>query len=134
VNKSPTNNAYSLYKGAYDRASADVREGLHRANEILSRQSFLCGEQFTEADIRFLPTALRFDGVYAPLFKAGGAHLRIRDFQNIHTWLKRCWEIDGVKESIDLKDANESYYKQLFPLNPGGIIPTSVSAEEIGLK
>jgi len=125
---------FATQQGAYDRASSDVREGLHRANEILSRQSFLCGEQFTEADIRFLPTALRFDGVYAPLFKAGGAHVRIRDFQNIHAWLKRCWEIEGVKESIDLKDANESYYKQLFPLNPGGIIPTSVSAEEIGLK
>jgi hypothetical protein len=31
-----------------------------------------------------------------------------------------------VASSIDLPDACSSYYRQLFPLNPGGIIPVSL--------
>lgn len=124
---------FSTTQSAYDAASADVREGLQLCESILSKQQFICGSKFTEADLRLLPTILRFDGVYAPLFKAGGTHLRIRDYPNTHSWLKRCWNLKGVKESIDLADANASYYRQLFPLNAGGIIPTSVTAKEIGL-
>ena len=40
-----------------------------------------------------------------------------------------------VKESIDITDACESYYKQLFPLNPGGIVPTpAITAESLNLE
>mgnify|MGYP005856508561 CR=1 FL=1 len=126
---------FSTTQAAYDEASRDVRDGLKRCDEILSKQDFLCSKnQFTEADLRLLPTILRFDGAYAPLFKAGGTHLRIRsDFPNIHAWLKRCWAIPGVKDSIDLADATGSYFKQLFPLNPGGIIPTPLTASDLGL-
>jgi len=48
--------------------------------------------------------------------------------------LKRCWDLPGVKDTIDMEDANASYYKQLFPLNPGGLIPMKVTAKEIGLE
>jgi putative glutathione S-transferase len=124
---------FSTAQGAYDAASADVREGLQLCEGVLSRQDFLCGDRFTEADLRLLPTILRFDGVYAPLFKAGGTHLRIRDFPSIHAWLRRCWGMSGVQDSIDLAGANSSYFRQLFPLNPGGIVPSPVTAKELGL-
>jgi len=125
---------FSTQQGSYDAASADVRKGLERCEAILAKEPFLCGPTFTETDLRLLPTALRFDGVYAPLFRAGGAHLRIRsDYPFLYAWLKRCWALPGVKETIDLGDANASYYRQLFPLNPGGIVPTMVTAKDIGL-
>lgn len=124
---------FSTTQSAYDEASANVRLGLQRADEILSKQDFLCGSSLTESDVRLLPTALRFDGVYAPLFRAGGAHLRIRDYPNLHAWLKRCWQLPGVKDSINLAKANGSYYANLFPLNPGGIVPSSVTAQALGL-
>jgi putative glutathione S-transferase len=125
---------FSTSQMAYDQASQGVRQGLERCNDILSRQPFLCGQVFTEADLRLLPTALRFDGAYAPLFRAAGGVRRIRDYPYLFQWLERCWEIYGVPESIDLADASLSYYKQLFPLNPGGIIPTPVTAADLGLK
>uniref|UniRef100_A0A7S1BTY9 GST C-terminal domain-containing protein n=1 Tax=Corethron hystrix TaxID=216773 RepID=A0A7S1BTY9_9STRA len=126
---------FSTTQVAYDRASAGVRRGLERCNDILSNNDFLCGPNFTEADLRLLPTVLRFDGSYAPLFRAGGAHLRIRDFPNLHKWLIKCWhDVPGVKDSIDIQDANSSYYRQLFPLNPGGLIPTAITAKDIGLE
>jgi putative glutathione S-transferase len=127
---------FSTTQVAYDRASADVREGLAKCQSILEHQPFINGDSFTESDIFLLPTMLRFDGVYASLFKAGGSHLRLQcDYPAIHAWMKRCWtEVDGVKESIDLADACSSYYKQLFPLNPGGIIPSTVTARGLGLE
>lgn len=123
-------------QAAYDCASSDVRQGLERCEKILQEQPFICGSVFTEADVRLLPTILRFDGAYAPLFKAGGAHLRIRcDYPAIHAWLKRCWDdVPGVATSIDLADACSSYFRQLFPLNPGGIIPSPITPKDIGLR
>lgn len=126
---------FSNSQAGYDEASSDVQKGLKKCNELLERNGpFLCGSRFTEADLRLLPTMLRFDGVYSPLFKAGGSHLKLRDFPAIHSWVRRCWALPGVPESIDLADACSSYYKQLFPLNPGGIIPSPVTAASIGLE
>jgi putative glutathione S-transferase len=124
---------FSTRQDAYDKASNDVRKGLELADKILEEQDFLCGNVFTEADLRLLPTILRFDGAYSPLFRAGGVNRRIRDYPNLLAWLQRCWKIEGVEQSIDLQDAVASYYKQLFPLNPGGLLPTPISKEEIGL-
>lgn len=127
---------FSTTQTSYDAAARDVREGLTRVDALLENQEFLCGDVFTEADLRLLPTMLRFDGAYAPLFKAGGAHTRVRDFQHLHAWLRRCWHMDdgAVQKTVDLKQASESYWKQLFPLNAGGIIPRAVTAKEIGLE
>lgn len=118
---------FATTQSAYQAASADVLEGLARLEGILSKQDFVSHpDHFTESDLMLLPTMLRYDGVYAPLFRAGGTHLRLQcDYPSIFRWMKRCWkDVPGVKESIDITDACESYYKQLFPLNPGGLVPT----------
>jgi glutathionyl-hydroquinone reductase len=110
---------------------------LDKCQAILSRQDFLCSsDRFTESDIMLLPTMLRFDGVYSPLFGAGGTYLRLEcDYPAIYRWMKQCWNtIPGVKESIDITDACESYYKQLFPLNPGGILPKPITAQTLRLE
>ena len=125
---------FATQQNSYDRASEDVRRGLQRCEDILSETDFLCGDVFTEADLRLLPTALRFDGAYAPLFRAGGAHLRIKDYPSLHAWLRRCWSLEGVKDTIDLQDATSSYYRQLFPLNPGGLVPSAVTAKDLGCE
>ena len=127
---------FSTQQGAYDAASADVKRGLKKAEDVLSKNNYLCGDVFTEADLRLLPTILRFDGAYSPLFRAGGVNHRVRDYPHVLAWLQRCWDMeDGVvRETIDIDDAVSSYYRQLFPLNPGGLIPTAFSEEDIGLK
>jgi hypothetical protein len=75
-------------------------------------------------------------GVYGPLFNAGGTHIRIEcDYPHIFKWMKHCWnDVPGVKESVDLTDACESYYRQLFPLNPSGIVPSpSITSKSLNL-
>jgi putative glutathione S-transferase len=128
---------FSTSQQAYDQAALDVLQGLDKCETILTQQDFMCSNQhFTESDVLLLPTVLRFDGVYAPLFRAGGAQLRLEcDYPAIYNWMKRCWNsIPGVKESIDITDACESYYKQLFPLNPGGLVPKAVTARTLKLE
>lgn len=126
---------FSTSQEAYQNASKDVLEGLDRAESILQKHDFICGSKVTESDLFMLPTMLRFDGVYSPLFGAGGKHLRLQcDYPAIFSWLKRCWQLEGVRESIDIEDACSSYYRQLFPLNPGGILPTTVSAKSLRLE
>lgn len=129
---------FATTQEAYDRASSLVLQGLERCEAILQNQPYLCGNQLTESDVFLLPTMLRFDAVYAPLFGAGGLrHWRLQvDFPHVHDWMKRCWQhIPGVSTSIDLQDASQSYYKQLFPLNPGGILPSlPISPQRLGLE
>lgn len=125
---------FSTSQEAYQKASSDVLEGLNRIEQRLTEKDYLCGDKITESDIMLLPTIFRFDGVYSPLFGAGGKHLRLQcDYPATFSWLKRCWKTEGIPESIDIEDACLSYYRQLFPLNPGGILPTPVSARSLKL-
>jgi hypothetical protein len=39
-----------------------------------------------------------------------------------------------VRQTFDLAAAQKSYYGQLFPLNPSGIVPVGPTAEDLGLK
>jgi glutathionyl-hydroquinone reductase len=122
---------------SYDAAVRDVQTGLQKCEQILSTQRYIVSnDQLTESDVRLLPTLLRFDGVYGPLFRAGGGVERLKsDYPCIHDYVRRLWnEYPEVRGSIDLADACQSYYKQLFPLNPSGILPPSVTPEVLGLQ
>jgi len=105
---------FSTTQSAYDVASQDVLKGLKRIEDILSSGSKYVSSntEFTESDLMLLPTMLRYDAVYGPLFNAGGTHIRIEcDYPHIFKWMKHCWnDVPGVKEYIDLTDACESYY------------------------
>lgn len=119
-------------QAAYERAEADVHAGLGRCEALLATQPFLCGEAVTEADVRLLPTAVRFDGVYASFFRCGRKLIRA-DYPHVEAWMKRMLALTGPG-LFDLDDARRSYYTSLFPLNPGGIVPVGPSAAELGLE
>lgn len=55
------------------------RPALHPSG--CSRQRFVCGERFTEADLRLFPTIVRFDAVYATLFKC--SRRRVADYPHL---------------------------------------------------
>jgi putative glutathione S-transferase len=127
---------FSTTQKAYDEACRDVSEGLRRCQTVLEKQKYMASDrQITESDIMLLPTLLRFDGVYGPLFGAPSKLVRLEcDYPAVYEYMKRCYAtVPGVKESVDIEDACSSYYKQLFPLNPGGILPTPVTARSLRL-
>lgn len=62
-----------------------------------------------------------------------------------HRWAPRCLSLDcrldeinvgcpsQIRDSFDLRQAMRSYFLQLFPLNPGAILPSGPSIDDLGL-
>ena len=118
-------------QAAYEDAERDVHDGWARCEQLLTSQPFLCGDHVTEADVRLLPTAVRFDGVYASFFRCGRRQIR-SDYPNVARWMRDMLRLTGPG-LFDLSAARTSYYRNLFPLNPGGIVPAGPTAADLGI-
>ena len=53
------------------------------------------------------------------------------DYPNLERWCKDMLRLTGPT-LFDLDDARRGYYKDLFPLNPGGIVPVGPSPRDLG--
>ncbi|KAG5190417.1 glutathione S-transferase [Tribonema minus] len=123
---------FATLQAGHDKACADVETGLDRAEQILQERRFLNGDRLTESDVFLFPTAVRFDAVYAVLFSFNQTDVcRFAFCFCMHRWMKEVYALPGVPATIDLVDIRRSYYQQLFPLNPGAIIPTGPSIEDL---
>ena len=58
-----------------------MRDALDKCEAQLSKTRFLCGDKVTEADARLFPTVVRYDAVYASLFKC--SNRRVADLPNL---------------------------------------------------
>lgn len=106
---------------AYDLASKELFATLDEIERVLETTRYLCGGRPTLADIRLFTTLFRFDIVYYGLFKCNLR--RIADYQNLSGYLRDLYQLPGVAATCDLESIKRDYYGNLFPLNPGGIIP-----------
>jgi glutathionyl-hydroquinone reductase len=112
---------FAQTQAAYDQAHQELFATLDRVNNLLSTQAYLCGELLTLADVRLFTTLIRFDLVYHTLFKCN--RRRIRDYQYLQAYVQKIYDLAGVAETCDFQTILQDYYGNLFPLNPGGIIP-----------
>lgn len=106
---------------AYDRACGELFDTLNAVEAELQHHAYLCGEAITLADVRLFTTLFRFDGVYYSLFKCN--RRRIQDYPHLSRYLRRIYQLPGVASTCDIEAVKQDYYGNLFPLNPGGIIP-----------
>ena len=106
---------------AYDLAHQELFGTLDRINDLLATQSYLCGDSLTLADVRLFTTLIRFDIVYHHLFKCN--HKRIQDYPHLQPYLQKIYHLPGVAGTCNFTAIIRDYYGNLFPLNPGGIIP-----------
>ena len=106
---------------AYDQACQALFATLDEIDQMLSRDRYLCGSQVTLADVRLFTTLFRFDAVYYGLFKCNIR--RISDYQNLGAYLRDLYQLPGVAQTCNLEQVKQDYYGNLFPLNPGGIVP-----------
>lgn len=106
---------------AYDRACGDLFDTLDAIESTLAHQVYLCGDALTLADVRLFPTLFRFDAVYYGLFKCN--RRRIQDYPALCRYVQTLYHQPGVADTCDLAAVKRDYYGNLFPLNPGGIIP-----------
>jgi glutathionyl-hydroquinone reductase len=112
---------FAQSQAAYDRAVGELFDMLDRINDRLADRPYLCGEQITMADVRLFPTLIRFDLVYHHLFKCN--RRRIQDYQHLSTYTQNIYHLPGIDATCNFPTILQEYYGNLFPLNPGGIIP-----------
>jgi glutathionyl-hydroquinone reductase len=113
---------FAQTQAAYDQACEELFTMLDHIDAALTTHRYLCGEQLTLADVRLFTTLLRFDVAYYGLFKCN--RRRIQDYPNLGAYLRDCYQLPGMAATCDLAAIKQDYYGNLFPLNPGGIIPT----------
>lgn len=106
---------------AYEQASQELFTTLDKIDAVLKTNRYLCGDRPTLADIRLFTTLFRFDIVYYGLFKCNLR--RICDYDYLGSYLQDLYQLPGVTATCDLASVKRDYYGNLFPLNPGGIIP-----------
>ncbi len=106
---------------AYDQACQELFSTLDELDGMLATSRYLCGDRLTLADVRLFTTLFRFDIAYHGLFKCNLR--RIQDYQHLGAYLRDLYQLPGVASTCDLESVKRDYYGNLFPLNPGGIIP-----------
>jgi putative glutathione S-transferase len=113
---------FAQTQAAYDRAVTELFDALDVIDQTLAQRPYLGGDRVTLADVRLFTTLFRFDGVYYSLFKCN--RRRIQDYAHLGPYLRRLYQLPGVAETCNIEAVKRDYYGNLFPLNPGGIIPT----------
>lgn len=108
---------------AYDEAVTTLFRELDHWEEVLGTQPFAAGERFTEADICFFTTLVRFDPVYSVHFKC--SRRRIADYPNLSNYLRCLYSLPGVAETCNLEHIRGHYYASHRHINPTGIIAVS---------
>lgn len=138
INNGVYKSGFSTTQAAYDRAQRELYSALDTVEQRLSQHRFLVGDKLTEADLRLYPTIVRYDSAYAILFKC--SRRRVSDYPNLKAWLRDVYQLKvpspglQIQDSLDLADACRSYFGQLFPLNPGGIIPAGPTLDDLMLS
>jgi len=112
---------FALNQIAYQTACQELFNTLEEIELTLSQRRYLCGDLLTLADVRLFTTLFRFDAVYYGLFKC--SIKRIKDYTHLSRYLQDIYELPGVAATCNLEKVKLDYYTQLFPLNPGGLVP-----------
>lgn len=112
---------FATTQSAYEDAVGPLFDTLDWLEARLSQRRYLCGERMTEADIRLIPTLLRFDLVYYSHFKCNAR--RIADYPNLSGYAREIYQMPGVAATFDAVHVKGHYYESHRTLNPSGIVP-----------
>lgn len=114
---------------AYETACNQLFVLLDEIDAALETHRYLCGDRLTLADVRLFTTLFRFDIVYYGLFKCN--RRCIAHYKNLAPYMRDLYQLPGVADTCDLDAIKRDYYGNLFPLNPGSIIPLGPDLSEL---
>lgn len=122
----PVNNGvyragFATKQSAYEEAVRELFKALDGYEDRLRQQRYLLGSRFTEADICFFTTLLRFDPVYYFHFKCNVR--RILDYPALFAYLRDIYQMPGVAELCNFDHIKHHYFTSHPGVNPNGIIP-----------
>ncbi|HXH29211.1 MAG TPA: glutathione S-transferase family protein [Bacteriovoracaceae bacterium] len=121
VNNGVYKTGFAASQSAYEMSFDSLFKALSDLEEDLSKNQFLAGEFFTEADIRLFTTLVRFDPVYYGHFKCN--FKRIEDYPHLQNYLKSIYQIPEIKSTCHFDHIKEHYYQSHKWINPTGIVP-----------
>jgi glutathionyl-hydroquinone reductase len=122
----PVNNGvyragFATKQSAYEEAVRELFRALDGYEDRLRRQRYLLGSRFTEADICFFTTLLRFDPVYYFHFKCNVR--RILDYPALFAYLRDIYQMPGVAELCNFDHIKRHYFTSHPRVNPNGLVP-----------
>ncbi len=112
---------FAQKQAAYSAAVKSVFEGLEEVERILSESRYLCGDRFTEADVRLVTTLMRFDPVYLTHFRCNIR--RLVEFPGTWAYTREIYQMPGVAETVNLAHIKHHYFESHRHINPFGIVP-----------
>ena len=121
INNGVYKSGFSKTQSAYEDAVTKLFSSLEMVDNILEGKEYLVGNQLTEADIRLIPTLLRFDSVYHVHFKCNLK--KISEFKNISNYVKKLFNIPAINSTTDFDHIKRHYYFSHESINPNRIIP-----------
>lgn len=121
VNNGVYRAGFSSSQEAYDAAVRDVFATLDKLDAHLADNRYLCGDRFTEADVRLFPTMIRFDVAYFGAFKCNLR--RLMDYEHLWAYTREIYQMPGVADTVDLDVYKRGYYSKSPQRNPLGIVP-----------
>ena len=112
---------FATSQAAYEEAVSSLFNALDWIEARLSKQRYLVGDSITEADWRLFTTLIRFDAVYHGHFKCNKR--QIADYPNIFGYMKELYQVNGVRETVNLDHIKRHYYFSHTMINPTQVIP-----------
>ena len=112
---------FATSQEAYDKAIDDLTNAFDNVESILKKQRFIAGDTLTEADIRLFVTLLRFDEVYVVYFKTNTRS--VANSPAILNYCREIYQMEGVKETVNMKQIKAHYFCSHPSLNKYSIIP-----------
>lgn len=125
VNNGVYKAGFATSQEAYEDAYTNLFAELDRIEEHLSTNTFLVGDQLTEADIRLWTTLVRFDAVYHGHFKCN--RNKLTEMPNLWAYAKRLYGKFG--DTVDWDHIKRHYYVTHHQINPTGIVPAGPDPE-----
>jgi putative glutathione S-transferase len=121
INNGVYKTGFSKTQLSYENAANKLFSSLNIIEKKLEDSLYLVGNSITEADIRFLPTLLRFDCVYYLHFKCNLK--KISEYKNINNYMKTLFENNAIKSTTNFDHIKRHYYYSHEHINPYRIIP-----------
>jgi putative glutathione S-transferase len=121
VNNGVYRAGFATVQEKYERAATELFATLDWLEKRLAKRRWLCGERFTEADVRLFTTLVRFDAVYYSHFKCNLR--RLIDYPRLWRYTRRIYALPGVARTVDLAEIKAHYYRSQKQVNPTQIVP-----------
>ena len=121
VNNGVYRAGFATTQDAYTTAATALFETLDKIDAHLGRNRYLCGDRFTEADLRLFPTLARFDVAYHYAFKCNLK--KLGDYEFLWPYAREIFQMPGVADTVHLNIYKAGYFSPSEKRNPLGIVP-----------